>query len=1523
MDTSLTAQFFTHSASLLCIIDFDGIVQQVNAAWTQRLSYARENVINQHFSQWVHPADVPMIQAVIDNTIKKSQIKNITARLKNNQWFAWEITHDKQYLYVILTAEQNILPINLTQAPAEFIQYYQQQHAQQIIQLFKNTALGVMLTDLESKPLAINPALETLLDYDLEQIQQLFNQSHVNRIQLESQHYANLINGKIQFYQLQTQFYQANHQAVWVNITVSTIEDNASNAVYLLVFVQDISSQQQTYDALARRTERFELAMRGVGDGVWDWQVGTEQVYFSTQWQQLLGYTLQNMPKNLTDWQSLIHPDDLPTVESERQAHLNNLSQRYEIIYRIKHFQDYYIWILDRATVLRTADGQAYRMIGTYVEVTNYKYNEHGLEEARDFLHTVLDEIPNPIVVKNAYRRQLFNKAFCELLGYKREEVERRDDEALFSPETATILKQQDDLVFETGQDDTREITIKDAKQRTLTVLVKKSLHQHQHQHPFIIAAITDITERKQIEQQLQRNETLLSTIFTQISIGICVTDEQGRYIQVNPAYCQLFGYQPYELIGLPFNVVLPTEHRRHAMRLYQVLSNGHFQQRTEWKVKHQDGYFIDIELSIRPLGIIGGRQLQLSLITDITKRKQAETELRRSREQFRTIIETNSDGMLILDRQGLIRFVNPAAEHLYQVNADDLIGNKFETANVIPEFDHDNKAEVNIPVCNPDVEKRNRIIEMQLAESEWEGKPAYVISLRDITQRKKIEQALQEQLRRNQLILENSIDGFCIINAEYRIMEVNPAFCKLVGYERDMLLDTSIRNLETNNHVLEQIEQIKTKGYGIFETVLLTFDDKQVPVEVSCTYVEDAKISQQGAYFSFTRDITQRKQAETELRKAKETAEAASKAKSDFLAAMSHEIRTPMNGVIGMTELLLQTKLSQQQQLYVETIRSSGESLMIIISDILDFSKIEAGKLSLEKINFKLNTLLEDVINLFAYNAHSKGLAFNCDLEPISYNLRGDPTRIRQIISNLLNNAIKFTPQGEITFLVKVQKETDTHLVLHFAINDTGIGMSQAALKRLFQPFSQADSSSTRRYGGTGLGLAIVKRLVEAMGGMIDVFSIEERGSHFFFELPLEKTEIYSEFDQDILDYWQNSHILLITPEAHQRETMCNQLKNWGFEVNTAVHASDGLRQLRTASHQGNGYHLVISDYNMPAINGLNMAKAMQNDSHLARIPVMILTLINEKIPKEADDNQMVWQITKPLTQTKFFTTLSDVMGKRHKASQQQTHELLSQLQDYHILVVEDNKINQTVVSDMLLQLGCYIKVAENGLQALKMLKTHHFDLVLMDCHMPEMDGFTATQHIRTHEEQSHKHLPIVALTANAMAEDKQRCINAGMDDYLSKPVKIKQLYQILAKWLIPDSAKKMQLFDSIENKTEKTKQTKYYPVVDDNILDTLRQEMRGKGLGWIINLFLDELPNYTLAIEQATEDGSALYQAAHKLKGASANLGAKKMQQFCIQLEQLAKANDLATAKQLVTEQLPKESAQLKLALEKFKHV
>jgi CheY-like chemotaxis protein/HPt (histidine-containing phosphotransfer) domain-containing protein len=342
--------------------------------------------------------------------------------------------------------------------------------------------------------------------------------------------------------------------------------------------------------------------------------------------------------------------------------------------------------------------------------------------------------------------------------------------------------------------------------------------------------------------------------------------------------------------------------------------------------------------------------------------------------------------------------------------------------------------------------------------------------------------------------------------------------------------------------------------------------------------------------------------------------------------------------------------------------------------------------------------------------------------------------------------------------------------------------------------------------------------------------------------------------------------------------------------------------------------------------MSGLNLAAEMQNEPMLAQTPIIILTLINEKLAQEACENPQLWQLSKPLIQSKFFAVLGEMMGKRNTLESVTPHiESLSQLQDYHILIVEDNQINQNVVSDMLLQLGCHIKVAENGLQALKTLKTHPFDLILMDCHMPEMDGFTATQNVRIQEQQTQQHLPIIALTANAMAEDRQRCLDAGMDDYLSKPVKIKELYRVLAKWLVSDMTQNIQQSDLIEDNTQKTKQNECLPVVDDNMLETLKQEMRGKGLSWIIDLFLDELPNYTQAIERAVniDDASALYQAAHKLKGACANLGAKKMQQYCVQLEQLGKDNDLITAKQLITEQLSEESAQLKLALEKFKNV
>jgi two-component system, sensor histidine kinase and response regulator len=926
--------------------------------------------------------------------------------------------------------------------------------------------------------------------------------------------------------------------------------------------------------------------------------------------------------------------------------------------------------------------------------------------------------------------------------------------------------------------------------------------------------------------------------------------------------------------------------------------------------------------------------------------RQQAELALRRSEEKFRTIIEHNSDGMLILDNKGIIRFANPAAEGLYQSGEGDaLVGKRFTAHDFVPSFSG-SKTEI----CILDRANMHRTVELQLAESEWEGRPALILSLRDITERKRIEQAWQDEVRRTQLILQNSMDGFCVLNLSGYILEVNPAFCVVLGYKPKELAHNHIKilcNRTTRYFLLKQRRLVRQQGWGMFEAELLSKNGAKVLMEASANFVRD---STRGMFYCFVRDITRRREVELKMVEAKEQAEAASRAKSEFLAAMSHEIRTPMNAVIGMTDLLLQTPLNKQQRVYVETVRNAGENLLAIINDILDFSKIEAGKLSLERVAFDLTALIEEVIDLFAVSAHQKNLELCCLVPTLPDFVYGDPVRLRQILNNLLNNAIKFTASGDVRFIVNVIQQDEHEIRVKFAIKDSGIGMTVRTQQQLFQPFSQADSSTTRKFGGTGLGLAIVKNLIEIMGGKITVESVLQQGSTFWLILPLQ----FIENKNEMAHQWRHLCGLIITPHAETRDMLLQQIKIWGLQVESVANLPQALTSLQGRKHP---YDFVLLD--MPSV--ANAAIFPERLTWITRLRTAFpqLPLLVLKLTTETELPSTETYITKPLTYKKFMAALDKLFGVPEPDIPAVPKPLVQLEKLYHrrVLVVEDNAINQLVVGDMLQRLGCEYEIIDNGRAAVSRLfapvseSLPTFEVILMDCHMPEMDGFEASRVIRRRETAAMMtRIPIIALTANAMQGDRELCLRAGMDDYLTKPVKTQELREMLLRWLPQDTSAapvsenpqlsrvktaensedtpyltSLDINDKMDAPPELHRKLAKLAVLDEQHLAGLRKETREELFQRLVGIFLNELPNYVSKIYHALEmhDGEALYQAAHKMKGSTSSLGARRIHALCLQLENMGRAGELAAAQSLVSTHLTKESEQLRQALEKIKHV
>jgi two-component system sensor histidine kinase/response regulator len=637
----------------------------------------------------------------------------------------------------------------------------------------------------------------------------------------------------------------------------------------------------------------------------------------------------------------------------------------------------------------------------------------------------------------------------------------------------------------------------------------------------------------------------------------------------------------------------------------------------------------------------------------------------------------------------------------------------------------------------------------------------------------------------RERLIVDLIPNGILLVAPDGTIALANKHASSMLGYEQAELIGASVDLLVSPKARAAHASARSGYRHRPAERPMgarpnlcaYTKDGKEFPVEIGLTPVPTAN----GVYVLCTVvDITERKGIEQTLLDA-------ARMKSEFLANMSHELRTPMNVIIGMSQVLLETEMSPEQRRFTQMISSGAESLLIIVNDVLDFSKIEAGKLQISNVEFDLNGVAEDATAFLAETAARKGLVLNCRPDLMVSQVRGDPARIRQVLVNIIGNAIKFTDTGEVDVSVKCES-TSRGMSARFEVRDTGIGMSEEVRASLFRPFSQGDASTTRKYGGTGLGLAISKHLVELMGGSMDVLSTPGKGSTFWFTLPL---EVATPQTQNVYDgHMRGKRILLVDHNDVGRAGLAHMLAHWEIEVAEATNAIDALDLLRQSIKAGTPFHATVLDLELPGLGGLDLARIVRSDPSIAATILIAITQSRRRFSDEAEKLGIDHQIVKPVPSGRMREVLEQIFGgaDRPEAGPALTEPGNTlggtEADARRLLVVDDNSGNCAVAETMLARLGFGCDIAASGREAVEMVQSKNYPLILMDLQMPDMDGLQATAAIRALE-QGVRHTPIIAVTASALVGDRERCLAGDMDDYVSKPFWPKELAAVLHQWI------------------------------------------------------------------------------------------------------------------------------------------
>jgi PAS domain S-box-containing protein len=996
----------------------------------------------------------------------------------------------------------------------------------------------------------------------------------------------------------------------------------------------------------------------------------------------------------------------------------------------------------------------------------------------------------------------------------------------------------------------------------------------------------------------------------------ICMHDFQGILEWVNPAAASLLGYAPAAMVGRPLQDFManPAAVPKYLARIRE---QGRDQGWLE--AVHADGSSVFLryhnvvaEPPDRSPYVIGHAQ-------DITALVRAKEELRAAREHLDRLLEASPAMIYSARATGdyATTYMSPNVRRVMGYEPERFRGS-FWMDRIHPEDRERVRREIDVLLerghhameyrfLHADGTYRIMKDQMRLLRDE-SGKPTEIAGSRvDVTDERRLAQAIDRWYR-------SSLDLACQIDIEGRYRRVNPAFTRVLGYEASELLGQPITHF-VHPDDLARTQQTLRAVWSSEEP--LRFENRYRHRDGSYRWLQwDAhSYMDRGFVYASGRDVTEAKQREEELARAKLAADRANQAKGEFLANVSHEIRTPMNGIIGMTELALDTELTDQQREYLRMVQSSALALLDVINSVLDFSKIEAGKLQMEVIDFTLRETLTSALKPLAIEADRKGIELLYDEGPgIPERLRGDPGRLRQVLVNLVGNAVKFTERGEVHVTIEKVGDIEGGVLLRFEVRDTGIGIPADKLDYIFEAFHQADGSTSRRFGGTGLGLSIASGIVEMMGGEILVESTEGVGSTFHFTVPFLLGQHPGRPPTLPGTDLAGLRALVLDDHATNRRILEGFLGRMGMETVSVGSGTEALEVLDGSHRAGEPLDLVVFDVHMPGMDGFEFARRVRVDARFDKLVLLALTSAGRPGDgARCEQLKISSYLLKPITPTELrdaiqLTLAGDQPAEGSEARLVTRHSLREAWQSLRILLAEDNLVNRRLATHLLEQLGHRVTHAGTGREALDLLERERFDLILMDIQMPELDGVEATQIIREREAREGGHIPIVAMTAHAMAGDRERFLAAGMDEYISKPINPERLREVVRTVARPGGSGASGGGAIVRSRTEKA------PVSDSDApggaatID--RKELLARVesdvglLSTLVGVFKADRPNLLAAIQSALAggDAGALGDAAHTLKGALAVFGVEPARSLAEQLEKMGRSGTLDGAAALV---------------------